>query len=171
MKLMIIFTFLATIASCALIPSWRYRREPLTMLRENYLGKQVRTDGIYTYKNSSSKFSFFLYTNGIILREFCLDIASKNIDEVIEYLKVLPHNHPCQDIVYAGGVFKIEGSEIKIEKWMSGANWDTYYTRKYDGNIINDTTICINKWHTNGCDTFHFTALPVKPDSTNLFIK
>ncbi len=52
---------------------------------------------------------------------------------------------------------------------MSAPN--KYFSNTVSGYIINNTTFCINGWRTKGCDTFRFRALPVKPDSTNQFIK
>jgi hypothetical protein len=148
----------------------RYSREPLKMAREDNLGERLKINGVYRYYDNARKIesNIFLYRNGIILQGSCADIAYKSDEQIIAYLTSLQHN-PCLDIVYAWGVYKIEGSKIKIETWMSDPY--KYYSKMADGNIIDDTMFCIDNWHTKGCDTFRFRYLPVKPDSTNQFIK
>lgn len=175
MKFILYSVIIITIASCGLIPALRYRREPLTMKKEDYQGSQVRTDGFYRNTDATGESNFFLYRSGVILNGMCIDMGFKTADQVAERIKSIGIKHPndCDDVVFAWGLFKIDGSKITIESWMSGTSMSSekYRTQIFNGEIINDTTICLDKYISKGRDTFHFTQLPIKPDSTNNFIK
>jgi hypothetical protein len=72
-------------------------------------------------------------------------------------------------MAYLWGLFQVQDNQIRVEKWES-RELSTYAIRKFSGTILNDTTVLLKYLHTE-IDTFHFIYLPVKPDSTNQFIK
>lgn len=132
----------------------------------------VNTSGILKiqgfYYNTPEYLSFMFYTNGVVLGGFFPDTSNINKTiihftdrSVYEYIYKLP---------YAWGLFEIkEDGRIKIEKWFS-REWADYGIFKIPGYILNDTTLLLD--HPSiGRDTFYFHYLPVKPDSTNRFIK
>lgn len=176
--------------------------EPLTQERVIYDGKDINTNGyFYTftkrdiggYGNEGKKVfdCFVLYQNGIYyniahggydpnlsisdrLLEIDENIKRNRVEREKEYISVRPY----------WGVFVIEGSEIKIERWVTASGGGTYPAQKLIGEILNDTTI---HFHTKvGAhpinantkkktveidDTYHFRQFSPKPDSTNRFIE
>ncbi len=79
---------------------------------------------------------------------------------------------------YDWGVFQIDGTQIKYEKWVASEGPFSAFT--YEGVILNDTTFVINKGYrmmdidkkapTEVNWEYHFKEFSPKPDSTNRFI-
>ena len=145
------------------LESCNYWRKPLTIQRRSYLDGKIRMDGIYYNRLEGN---FFLYNNGVFLDGgtgwYSFEGLIKDCQKP-EYNKYL-------DVAYIWGVFEINYPNFVIEKWVSGNVGERYNTVKYNGKILNDTTIFLYNYPT-GKDTFHFYRLAVKPDSTNLFVK
>ena len=69
---------------------------------------------------------------------------------------------------YVYGLFQIEVSIIKIEKWVPSSGGPTKaYLR--EGEILNDTTFYL--MHREKKEIYHFKQYSPKPDSTNKYIK
>lgn len=132
----------------------------------------VNTSGILKiqgfYYNTPEYLSFMFYSNGVVLGGFFSDSPDIN-KTIIHYTERSLYDYNYK-IPYAWGLFEIkEGGRIKIEKWFS-KEWADYGITKIPGFILNDTTLLLD--HPSiGRDTFYFHYLPVKPDSTNRFIK
>jgi len=132
----------------------------------------VNTSGILKiqgfYYNTPEYLSFMFYSNGVVLCGFFSDSPDIN-KTIINYTDRSLYNYNYK-IPYAWGLFEIkEDGMIKIEKWFS-KEWADYGITKIPGNVLNDTTLLLD--HPSiGRDTFYFHYLPVKPDSTNRFIK
>lgn len=171
LKIFITIIIISTISSCSLILNGRYGRENFNMKREPYIGEGLKTNGIYQTKLEED-YALFFYKNGVLLTPFCLNYTLKEKEKTIDYFKTInKENNPCNDIVYAWGIFIVEGDVLSIESWVSGEFGHKYRTKVSNGRIINDSTIYINDWGIKDRDTFNFIALPSKPDSTNNFIK
>jgi hypothetical protein len=160
---------LLLLLSCAAI---RYRRDSLKMKRQNYNGQAIHLNGFYRYQDNRISSSFFLYRNGIYFCGNGLNLPSIGSGvEMNQYIKALPPNHLAfVDIVYWWGLFEVDSSNITIESWMSDNGLNAYPTRTFHGTILNDTTIIMKNYCSNGQDTFRFYETSVKPDSTNKFI-
>jgi hypothetical protein len=170
MKYVSKLTFLALTFSCCGILYDKYGREPLIMTRENYNGSQLKINGMYLNQRGNHLGRLFFYNNGVIINGFCFDFDYRNSQKSEEYFKSIAGKSPCNDIVYAWGLYQIKGNDITIETWLSGEIFDKYRTKTSYGKILNDTTFYVDKYYTKGFDTFRFISLPMKPDSTNRFI-
>jgi hypothetical protein len=127
----------------------------------------IKTQGFYY--NMPEYLSFMFYTNGVIFGGFFS--STRNIDTLTRiYSDTLLNNQKNYLIPDEWGLFEIkEDRKIKIEKWYT-KGWGDYGITKIPGYILNDTTLLLD--HPSiGRDTFYFHYLPVKPDSTNRFIK
>ncbi len=139
-------------------------RKPLHFQRVDYHGNDFRMDGFY-YSKRYCKFHF--YRNGVMYGGF----FSKNFDGIIKSWNYLIQNPKSSNYLPWGwGVFLVNYPEIKLEHWHSGDAGARYPTAQYSGRILNDTTLLLTGGPF-GTDTFHFHAMPTKPDSTNRFIK
>ena len=148
-----------------------YARFPLTMKRENYNGNQLDINGMYLNKHTTGSGSLFLYRNGVILYGFCLNFDDYDKSQIVDYLQSIKgKENPCNKVAYAWGIYKIEGSKMIIETWMSGDMFNKYRTMKFYGEVVNDSTIYLDNLYGKGRYDFQFVALPIKPDSTNRFI-
>jgi hypothetical protein len=120
------------------------------------------------YYNKPDYWSFMLYANGVFNGDF--GVSERNIYAASrQYTDSLYYKHG-KDIPYCWGLFEIKNNNIiNIEHWQS-REWAEYGITKFSGVIINDSTLLINH-PVVGKDTFYFHYLPIKPDSTNRFIK
>ena len=145
---------------CICLPSCKL--PVLSIARKSIVEKPLNMHGLYY--NKSNFQNFILYQNGIIKGDF--SFAEKNMESLIwlhmngvDNFKKLP---------YLWGVFEIKNNHITIEHWQSRSL--EYGITKYSGEILNDTMLLLNH-PVVGKDTFFFHYMPVKPDSTNKFIK
>lgn len=147
--------------------------KPLSLEREDYNGKNLRLDGYYYSPYEEGYTSFFLFENGIYLDNGST-IKTDGINKLDEIIKSMYPLNPKYSVPYRWGIFIVNGSDIKIEAWLSGSG-GAYPTHLVKGKIINDTTIAISglkgKKYDNQVDYFHFRQFSPKPDSTNEFIK
>lgn len=194
MKNIIFFTLLIIILSCK-------GYEPLTEQRVNYDEDNLKTEGYYyTFTNrniggygNEGKMvydCFVLYRNGIYynishsgynpnlnisdrLRNIEKDIENR-IRNDKEYISVRPF----------WGVFRVQGSDLEIQRWVFSSGGGKYATQRVFGKILNDSTIHIyeqernnptqygkNKKREKVNETYHFRHCSPKPDSTNVHIK
>ncbi|MDR2914049.1 MAG: hypothetical protein LBV74_04340 [Tannerella sp.] len=155
--------------------------DKLSLAKIAYNGNELRIDGYYCnyyYVDGKSDprgiTPFFLYKNGVIFGY----VGSRvdRIDELEESFRNGEYVKTAEK--YQWGVFQIEGSKIKYEKWATSEG--PYRAFTYEGTILNDTTFVINKSY-RAKDAgkkdpsehhweFHFKQFSPKPDSTNRFI-
>lgn len=139
-------------------------RKKFELIREDYLGDNIRLDGFYYNKPELTH--FFLYRNGIM---YSSDNTDENFNDLLDYYKNPENYNNVYNLPYYWGVFQIDNKDIKFETWVSGDAFGGYSTRQFDGRIINDTTLIINDQ--GGSNTFYFHKFSPKPDSTNTFIE
>jgi hypothetical protein len=152
--------------------------DKLSLAKIAYNGNEFRIDGYY-YENDPYRpqfHVFFLYKNGIILDGNVIEVV-KTIEKEEEYRNGYYATHAAK-YKYKWGVFQIEGSKIKYEKWVPVQGPLRAVT--YEGIILNDTTFVINKYYRmKDIDKkaplevnweYHFKQFSPKPDSTNGFI-
>ncbi len=150
------------------LSSSKCSRDDLRIERQNYSGATLRIDGIFY--NKPQKAHFFLYRNGIIYNGGAGFNGS--IKNLLEFYRTYENYKNSYFLPYSWGVFRIDIDKIYIEKWVSGDAFGRYTTTKFDGVIINDTTLLLNHpAEVIGVDTFYFHKFSPKPDSMNKFIK
>lgn len=143
-------------------------KDDLQLERQNHVRTTLKLEGLYY--NKPQKAHFFLYRNGVFLDGGTGFNGSVN--ELIQFYSQKEIHRTIYELPYRWGVFKIENDEIVIEKWVSGDAFGRYTTTKFDGVIINDTTLMLNHpAEAIGVDTFYFHKFSPKPDSMNKFIK
>ncbi|MDP4263826.1 MAG: hypothetical protein Q8941_14960 [Bacteroidota bacterium] len=138
----------------------------LGITKSDVAGNPIKMHGFYY--NKPDYWSFIFYQNGIFRGDFGAG-DEKSIDYITRTFTDSNNIKNDYRIPYAWGLFKIDGSKISIEKWES-REWAAYGITKYSGIILNDSTLLIDH-PVVGKDTFYFHYLPVKPDSTNKFIR
>lgn len=163
-KILFIFllVFISFTYSC--LRNWT---QNLKLTRVEYLGKEIKTNGFYY--NKKLFYYFFLFRNGVALGFS----RANNTEHILSRWERLGHdtkflnNYPPD-----WGVFQVESSKIKIERWVGG-DIGRYNTKIYQGSILNDSTIIlpIIPISAGKQDTFHFYPTSVRPDSTTRFIK
>lgn len=159
----------------------RFSDDELHLFKQDYKGNQLRIDGYYfrkeVFDGEETGVPFFLYKNGIILNLGGFDVGNQNEwEQNINGSEIeTARNHKM-----SWGIFIIEGSLIKFEKWYpsNSRNLPAYIR---EGIILNDTTFKITKSYRmqNGKKTetdkedelYYFKHFSPKPDSTNTFIK
>ena len=152
--------------------------DKLSLERVDYSGNELRIDGYY-YKNDpeSPQISIlFLYSNGIILYGGAFGI-DETIKQEEKYMNGYHSTHAAK-YKYYWGVFQINGSQIKYEKWVPVQGPLIAVT--YEGVILNDTTFVITETYEmqNGQKKapkevyweYHFKQFNPKPDNKNRFI-
>lgn len=160
-KLIIFITIVVTLSSGTCT-------KDLQTARQDYSGTELRLDGIFY--NKPGKAHFFLYQNGVFYDGGTGFNGS--VSEMLKFYSQQDNYRTAYELPYSWGVFKIENNEILIEKWVSGDAFGGYSTSKFNGVIINDTTLLLNHpAEMIGTDTFYFHKLFSKPDSTQIFIE
>jgi hypothetical protein len=153
--------------------------DKLSLEKINYKGNELRIDGYYYQNYISGDYihTFFLYKNGIIL-----DGMSIRIDKILEKEENFRNGFYATNVAskykYQWGVFQIDGTKIKYEKWVPTNG--PFPAVTYEGVILNDSTFVINKSYraldagkkvpTEHYWEYHFKEFSPKPDSTNRFI-
>jgi hypothetical protein len=153
--------------------------DQLSLIREPFIGNNLHIGGYYYQKAGNSlvyDFSFF-YSNGIFLNG---GGGEKSIIQAEDYIKrLLIINKAHQGTKIGWGVFKVEGINIKFERWYPSER--PYKAYVGEGKIINDTTFVITESYRmqKGAktdiqpknETYYFKQFSPKPDSTNEFVK
>jgi hypothetical protein len=156
---LILFSFVLSIG-CKL------RGERLKISRENNHSNKLRLSGYY-YAEFDGKNNFtvlFLYRNGVLYR---IDNYWSDL-KVIESRVLNGFYATILDNPAHWGIYVIRNNQILIDRWDYGGLPKPHFYGI--GTIINDTTFLGGEAF-EGRDTFHFKAFPIKPDSTNKFIK
>lgn len=172
MKAIIFVSFfsLFSFGSCKSVNSIR-------LTSENFTANNLNLNGYYFTKNSSDEYSvFFLYKNGIVKYEgIFLNVSDlENLDKRVS---INPNKDQLKYARYLWGFFKVRGSQIEIERWLSDSS-GAYPVEIMVGEIINDVTFVIKRTMVKQSkidktvnQTYHFRQFSPKPDSTNFFIK
>jgi hypothetical protein len=155
----VIFLFL-------LLLGCKERYENLELSREDYNGKELKTNGYYYRQAPKYTDPFFLYQNGVIY------FPGITYDTDLDKVDVFTTNIPplSREDRAKWGIFQVKGATINIETWdiVSGGKIPTNI-RAYT--ILNDTTITIKDSKSGENIIYKFRAFSPKPDSTNNFIK
>jgi len=163
----------------------RFKDDELQLEQQSYSGSQLKINGYYyqneEFDNNNQEYYyprvFFFYQNGVLFG-----------GAGVEQAGVSNWESECQDgtyysrnsgVKYYWGIFQMEGSTIRYEKWYVSEGKLPAYVM--EGDILNDTTFHITSSYrltkrgkkkelTEEDDYFHFKELSPKPDSTNSFI-
>jgi len=145
----------------------------LSLKKVPYKGNEIKINGYYyvkTYIGTEKKLYanvFFLYSNGVIINTGGYRI---NEDEE-KFRKNIINGYNIsvtKKYQYNYGLFQINDSIIKVEKWVTG-NGGIPKSIFKQGKIINDTTFYL--MYKKKKEIYHFKQFSPKPDSTNRFIK
>jgi hypothetical protein len=165
-RLLFLISFIFFLIFSACSDNWRRK---LSIERSSYNGNELKIQGFYYNKNSST---FILFQNGVTLGWLRV---GNTLNDVIKYWTDKNKYGEHLDSPRDWGVYKVQQNIFKAEGWY--ANGEILHPiGKYIGHIVDDTTIVITETHfppqhTVENDTFYFYPLTVKPDSTNKFIK
>ena len=151
----------------------KVKDEKLSMQRRSYTGNELQIDGYYYCYNAERIIVCVFYRNGVI--RVC---GSHESFQDFEN-KIDVYNTPTsKSYKEAWGVFMVEDSIIKYEKWYGARYLEPHQTYIYSGRVLNDTTFHITEsYRPDGSEKntldfiYHFKQFYPKPDSTNNFIK
>ncbi len=143
--------------------------EELSIGRTSNLQATLKLNGYYHLKYETGYLVLFFYQNGVVYKTN----AILDKDDLIALDKDLledqnSDSYPTQ-LHWFWGVYKIEGSTIKINHWLPGTG-GAYPAQLSEGRIINPSVIRI-PWVDDQLNEFKFRQFSPKPDSTNAFIK
>ena len=146
--------------------------------REDYIGDQLRIDGLYHQISSDGYIRNvqFFYRNGIKLDiqvnddiKDPSDLYSILTQEKIEYHRKRK---------YFWGIFKINDNDFLSEQWDTPIDGNYVLIMTMTGEILSDTCFMITKYVHSQAGVFeslnakwYFYPYSPKPDSTNIFIK
>jgi len=161
---------------CLILSSCLKENIPLSSVREDYHGDNLRIDGLYYQKRSDGYIHIveFYYRNGIKFEiSFSgeitnpADLVSKLTKEIIESNRKRKYNW---------GIFKINGNDFLSEQWETPIHGNYFATITLTGEILSDTSFILTKGIfsqgiTEMNDKRYFYPFSPKPDSTNNFIK
>ena len=176
MKKLLFMTFLGLAWGCkeGLIKD----DDELSIQQTPYTGNQLRIDGYFydEYAENSYRSALFLYENGIVLDGggfpvTKLEQIERDFTTEAWIAEIRAHKE-------GWGVFLIEGSTIKFERWYPSEPPLKAYVR--EGEVLNDTTFVIARSYRvvggqqmevrERDETYHFKEFSPKPDSTNGFV-
>ena len=142
----------------------------LTMNGYYYLQYPLQSGG-YRYD------IYFFYSNGIIL--YGESPSDSSLPQIQTEYKSGAYYQRVKNIKYYWGVYKVEGTNIKFERWYPSERPYRAYVR--EGKILNDTTFQITESYrmkegqkteaASENETYYFKHFLPKPDSTNTFVK
>jgi hypothetical protein len=149
--------------------------ELLTMTRVPYVGDKLKVNGYYYTivndgLNDTLLESLFLYRNGVAL--FLGAYSNATLFEFENEISNLDVKN-LQRLPYNWGIFRIEDSEIKINRWLIGTG-SNYPNIIANGTILSDTSFMIKGLFERRPEEKHIFYLKEyspKPDSTNNFIR
>ena len=141
-----------------------------------YTGNQLRIDGYYYQLVDGVLYHVnCFYSNGVLQH-----LGGYKMSDIKEYERIFTtkeFNEKGKKSRFFWGAFKIEGSQIRFEKWYPSEVPKAYVRA---GNILNDTTFIITEIYRmkDGKktevraenETYHFRQFSPKPDSTNAFV-
>jgi hypothetical protein len=148
----------------------------LSTPKESYSGS-LRTDGYYaltiTNETEERRLSYLLYRDGTILyggAPLIPDVAARET----EFSNGAWAASATEEKTF-WGIFQVTNNDIVFDQWYirDGGLLASYQT---NGTILNDTTFIMSSSNREGLsgvpleEVYYFKALPVKPDSVNLFL-
>ena len=150
---------------------------PLSNVREDYLGDNLRIDGLY-HQISSDGYIInvrFYYRNGV---QFKMSFSEK-ITDPVDLISILTKEkiESHRKRKYNWGIFKINDIDFLSEHWETPIEGNYVATITMTGEILSDTCYMITKTvHSQagvfeGRGKWYFYPYSPKPDSTNNFIK
>lgn len=156
--------------------------EDMYLTRQNYESDILRIDGYYYSiepDSNSVALCYFFYKNGISY--YYSEKYYNSLSKLEEIIRSFNSSKIHQKYAFGWGVFNIIDSTILIEEYVQSA-LNKKLTAIFSGEILNDTTFTLNeryKLDENGKKydvyefdaTYHFRQYPIKPDSTNKYIK
>ncbi len=170
-KLVYVFGIIILLTQC-------HATQKLHFSRENYKGT-LRLDGVYY--NKPNQMFMFLYANGV---RFVGGIASDSwepgVKGIEEFYSDTSNYKNSYNLPYRWGIYKVINDEVIFSGWLSYYELGGYATYTYNGKILNDTTLVLNRPEIYSVlepprkiniDTFYFYPCKYKPDSTNKWIK
>ena len=144
--------------------------EPLRIKKEDNLTGKLRLDGYYYIFSPDFNVNevIFLYSNGVIyqLNDSWSDL---NIIEGRLAQNFYIQNGANQDNPAHWGSYTIKRDSIYTDRWTSGGGTGDKPREYGVGRILNDTTFTNSAF--GGRGPFRFRHFPIKPDSTNRFVK
>lgn len=154
---------LALIIGCHLLYYPRYSLDKVEYTRSD----SVKLGGVYIAKHKDREASIILFANGNMK-------GTRNSDgELYQYyqdtsmLKILNKRDATYPIGW--GKYRILGDDLVIEHiWIKGGSYNVI---KYNGKVMNDSTIMVDEYFHNASSTFHFYPLEYKPDSTSRYVR
>ena len=171
----IIIVTLCVISACSC--SKVLEDDMLTLERIQNSSSSLRLDGYYFSEFESDQPNlriYFLYKNGIILSGSSPSIV--DLAAIEEEFRNGEYYNTIKDVKFQWGVYQIEGSEIKFERWYPGERPYEVFLRS--GLILSDTTFRITTFSKpDGSDAevrdelYKFKKFSPRPDSTNIFIE
>ena len=150
--------------------------DTLSMNRTSYTGTQLKINGYYYQLQGGVYYTLYcFYRNGVLVY-LGGGYNQSQLGELENNIQNGSYYNTLKNYKDNWGVFIIQNSNIKFEKWEPGSGGPLHsYIR--EGTILNDTTFHITKsMRSNGSevtsenDTYHFKKFSPKPDSTNKFV-
>ena len=162
--------FILGIFSVIIFSSCTEKFSELVLSRKNYTGNQLAINGyFYSFSQTSTGKTYgtiiVLYENGTFLYVGSPDATT--VDELNKEVVRVNGFGPRQ-FRQGLGVFQIENSQIKIERWLENSN-GPIPRMIFNGQILNDTTFRMALF--KDVKDWKFCPFSPKPDSTNQFIK
>ncbi len=170
-SLVVVLTF--SIASCSkegVVPT-------LSTPKEAYIGSQLRTNGYYSLKindGSPRLINYLLYRDGTLLFGGSPLESNKALRETKyangEWAAIVEPEKTFW------GVFTVSGQDILFHQWYFRGT-GTLASYKTTGIILSDSTFVMTATTREGFEDipieelYHYTAIAVKPDSTNQFLE
>ena len=144
--------------------------EPLRIQRADNLSGKLRLDGYYyaTSMITGSKEVIFLYSNGVLYQ---LGDNQSDLQVIENRLKqnFYKQQGAVQDTPTKWGGYVIKGDSIYIDRWVFGGGVGDKPRVYGVGVILNNTSFTNSSYENWG--PFQFRQFPIKPDSTNRFVK
>jgi hypothetical protein len=160
-----VFMFLALVFCQCMI--W----EPLRIKRADNLSGKLRLDGFYysTSMITGSKEVIFLYSNGVLYQlgdnQSDLQVIENRLKQNFYKQNDTEHDNPAD-----WGAYAIKGDSIYIDRWIVGGGVGDK-PREYGTGLILNSTSFTNSSFGKDWGPFQFRQFPIKPDSTNRFVK
>jgi len=178
MRLLKLFLVAMLLSCCA--KDNIFKDDELSLEKESYEGEQLRIDGYYYYRYSTSKgyrlLTYFLYNDGTLIYGGA-PLESNQSEKEQQYASGEFYENE-KNRKSNWGVFQIDGNLIKFERWYPSQPPLKAYVR--EGEILNDTTFKITQSYRmkdgekterkDRDETFNFKEFSPKPDSTNKFV-
>ena len=166
-----------TIFFCLILSSCLKENIPLSNVREDYHGDNLRIDGLYHQITPDGYIVNvrFYYRNGV---QFIMSF-SEEITDPADLIYILTKENIISERNRKSnwGIFKVNENDFFSEHWETPIHGNYVATITMTGEILSDTCYIITKTvHSKigvfeGRGKWYFYPYSPKPDSTNTFIK